>query len=85
MKTVKIYTTTYCPYCKKAKALFESLQVPYEEIDVEQDAELRQKMADTYNWQTVPMIVIGDEFIGGFDDVATLHAAGTLLPKIQAK
>ncbi len=84
MKLVKIYTTTYCPYCKRAKALFDSLNVPYQEINVEEDAALRQEMAEKYNWQTVPMIVIGDEFIGGFDDLATLHGAGNLLPKLQA-
>jgi GrxC family glutaredoxin len=84
MKPVKIYTTTYCPYCKKAKALFDSLSVPYTEVNVEEDAALRQEMAEKYNWQTVPMITIGEEFIGGFDDLAALQAAGTLMTKLEA-
>ncbi|PIT86142.1 MAG: glutaredoxin [Candidatus Magasanikbacteria bacterium CG10_big_fil_rev_8_21_14_0_10_43_6] len=82
MKPVKIYTTTYCPYCKRAKALFDALAVSYEEINVEDDAELRAEMADKYHWQTVPMIVIGDEFIGGFDDLAQLQASGELTKKL---
>lgn len=84
MKSVTIYTTTYCPYCKRAKSLLDSLNVPYEEINVENDPDLRQKMIDTYQWQTVPMIMIGEEFIGGCDDLYTLQANGTLLEKLNA-
>ena len=78
MKPVKIYTTPHCPYCKRAKALFESMHVPYEEIDVQNNATLRQEMAEKYNWQTVPMIIVGEQCIGGFDDLAALHAKGEL-------
>jgi GrxC family glutaredoxin len=83
MKQVKVYTTTYCPYCKKAKALLEAVKAEYTEINVEEDAALRAEMAEKYNWQTVPMILIGDEFIGGFDDLAKLQANGELVGKLE--
>ncbi|MBT3817212.1 MAG: glutaredoxin 3 [Candidatus Magasanikbacteria bacterium] len=83
MKNVKIYTTTYCPYCSKAKQLFSALDTSYEEINVEENEELRKEMAEKYNWQTVPMILIGDEFIGGYDDLAKLQATGELSEKLK--
>ncbi|MBT4071131.1 MAG: glutaredoxin [Candidatus Magasanikbacteria bacterium] len=83
MKNVKIYTTTYCPYCSKAKQLFSALGASYEEINVEENEELRKEMAEKYNWQTVPMILIGDEFIGGYDDLAKLQATGELSEKLK--
>ncbi len=79
MKQVKIYTTSYCPYCKRAKDFFDSLALPFEEIDVEHNDILRDELSKKYNWLTVPMIVIGDQFIGGFDDLFALHKNKKLL------
>jgi glutaredoxin 3 len=79
MKQVKIYTTSYCPYCKRAKDFFNSLDLPFEEIDVEHNEILRDELSKKYNWLTVPMIVIGDQFIGGFDDLFALHKNKKLL------
>ncbi|MCB9798866.1 glutathione S-transferase N-terminal domain-containing protein [Candidatus Nomurabacteria bacterium] len=84
MKEVKVYTTTYCPYCKRAKALFESLGVDYEEIDVENNQELRDQLIEKYQWQTVPLITIGEELVGGFDDISRLHGEGKLLEMVNA-
>ena len=84
MKSVTIYTTPTCPYCAKAKALFDSLSIPYEEIDVVAQSELREQLIDTYNWQTVPAIFIDGQLVGGYDDVAALHAQGELMKKLQS-
>lgn len=83
MNSVKIYTTSYCPYCVKAKQFFDDLGVEYEEIDVEQDSALRDELAEKYSWRTVPMIVVNGEFLGGYEDVRSLHAEGKLLSKIS--
>lgn len=83
MKKVKIYTTTYCPYCLRAKQFLSSLAIAYEEIDVEKDAKLREEMSQKYNWYTVPMILVDDTFIGGYDDMMTLHNQGKFLPLTQ--
>jgi len=78
MTNVRIYTTTYCPYCKKAKALFEQLGVPFEEINVEEHPELRDELVQKYNVQSVPLILVGEKMLGSFDDIATMHIKGTL-------
>lgn len=82
MKSVTIYTSPVCPYCDRAKNLLQSIGVSYEEHNVIEQPELRQQMAEKYNWMTVPMIVIGDEFIGGYDDMAALQAEGRLMEKL---
>ncbi|MBP9760998.1 MAG: glutaredoxin 3 [Candidatus Magasanikbacteria bacterium] len=85
MKHVTIYTKSYCPYCQRAKSLLNSLNIPYEEIDVEHNDTLRQEVIAKYNWQTVPLIVIGDECIGGCDDLHKLHAENKLMEKLTIK
>ena len=81
---VTIYTKSMCPYCVNAKKLLESLGAAYTEVDVLAHPEERVKLSQKHNWMTVPMILIGDEFIGGFDDLKALHERGELLPKINA-
>lgn len=78
MSQVRIYTTSNCPYCVRAKSLFKRLDVPFEEIDLEGNAALRAKLSAENNWRTVPMIFIGERFVGGFDDLNELHRSGEL-------
>ena len=44
MKPVTIYTTAWCPYCHRAKALLAAKGAPFEEIDVTMDGRLRAEM-----------------------------------------
>ena len=85
MKLVKLYTTGYCPYCTKAKDLLISLGVSFEEIDVENNTVLREELSEKFQWRTVPMIVAGDRFIGGFDDLKKLHDSGELMSIVNSK
>lgn len=82
MRDVRIYTTNYCSYCKRAKELLDTEKISYEEIDVTGDDALRQELVEKYQWMTVPAIFIGDDFIGGFDDLNALHLAGKLHDKV---
>lgn len=79
MAKVKIYTTPMCPYCVKAKDLLSSIGFQFDEIDVSSNQELRTEMSEKYHWNTVPMILIDDQFVGGYDDLAKLHAEGKLI------
>lgn len=85
MQPVKIYTTLVCPYCNAAKDLFKNLEVPYEEIRLDQDPDLWERLTRENNgWRTVPMIFVGDRFLGGFTDVSKLHSAGGLMQLVNA-
>ena len=78
VKRVKIYTTPYCPFCVRAKRLFERKGIAYEEIDVAGDDEARVVLAERTGRRTVPQIFIGDEHVGGSDDLHALEEQGKL-------
>ena len=79
---VRMYTTLICPYCIRAKMLLKKKGVAYEEIDVSGDHEARDWLVKTTGRRTVPQIFIGDESIGGFDEMAALDRTGELDKKL---
>lgn len=80
---VTIYTTRYCPHCTRAKALLKSKNVTFQEIDVTDDTAKREEASRRTGWQTVPMIFIGEEFVGGADDLYALEEKGQLDSKLK--
>lgn len=80
MANVRIYTTPFCPYCARAKALLTQKGVTFEEVDVYMDAAARKEMMDKSGGRTVPQIFIGERPIGGCDDLHALDSAGELDP-----
>lgn len=64
---VIVYSTTWCGFCKMAKQYFDSKNVKYTEIDVEQDRDAAMKMVEESGQMGVPVIRIGKELIVGFD------------------
>lgn len=83
MSKVIIYSKTFCPFCVNAKNLFKSKGVNFEEIDVEKDPKDYFDLVEKYNYMTVPMIFINNEFIGGFSDLAKLESEGVLDEKLK--
>ena len=79
MAKVEVYSTSYCPYCMRAKALLRSKQVEFDEIDVTNDPELRAKMVKRSGGRrTVPEIFINGQIIGGCDELYELEHSGEL-------
>ncbi|GHD34203.1 glutaredoxin 3 [Parahalioglobus pacificus] len=78
MADVKMYTTRLCPYCMRARMLLESKGVAFTDIAVDADPELRREMMQLSGRHTVPQIWIGDQHVGGFDDIAALDRQGKL-------
>jgi len=76
---VEIYTTSYCPFCTRAKSLLRSKGVAFDEIDVTSDDELRNKMIELSGGRrTVPEIFINGRIVGGFDELKALNDRGEL-------
>jgi glutaredoxin 3 len=75
---VVMYTTSWCPYCQRARKLFASKQVPIQEIDIEAAPDKRAEMQSRSGRRTVPQIFIGDRHVGGSDDLQDLEDAGEL-------
>jgi glutaredoxin 3 len=81
MHDIQIYTTPYCPYCVRAKALLTQKGVDYTETDVSGDDDLRDAMTQRAGGRrTVPQIFIDDRHIGGCDDLYALDGRGELDP-----
>jgi glutaredoxin 3 len=75
---VVMYTTSWCPYCERARQLLRRKQVAVTEIDVESAPEKRAEMQRKSGRRTVPQIFIGDTHVGGSDDLHDLEDAGKL-------
>jgi len=67
MKKVTVYSTKNCPYCRMAKAFLDKHGIPYEEIDVGEDSDAAKKMTDLSGQRGVPVIIVDNEVIVGFD------------------
>jgi alkyl hydroperoxide reductase subunit F len=67
MSKVTVYSTQYCQYCRMAKAFLDKHGVPYESIDVGADRAAAEKMIELSGQRGVPVIVVDDEVIVGFD------------------
>jgi len=85
MSKVTMYTTGYCPYCNNAERLLESKGVKdINKIRVDENPELKIEMMEKTGRRTVPQIYIGEQHIGGFDDLRALDLAGELDPLLAA-
>ena len=78
MAKIEVYTTPWCGYCARAKALLEKKGAAYEETDVMEDAVKRSEMRERSKRSTVPQIFINGQHIGGSDELAALEQAGKL-------
>ncbi|MFT5720368.1 MAG: glutaredoxin 3 [Motiliproteus sp.] len=79
MAETVIYSTAYCPFCVRAKALLDSKEIAYKEIRVDLQPQLRSEMLTRSGGsRTVPQIFIGDLHVGGCDELTTLERQGRL-------
>ena len=77
-KAITLYTTRFCPYCIRARSLLDEKKVAYTDIAVDEQPRLRQDMMERSGRRTVPQIWIGEQHVGGFDDLWRLERQGSL-------
>jgi glutaredoxin 3 len=81
MAKVEMYTTQWCGYCARARALLQRKGVEFAEYDVDEEAGKREEARTRSGGRTsVPQIFIDGKHIGGSDEMAALEAAGKLDP-----
>ena len=78
-----MYVTDWCPYCARARAVLEARGVTAREIDIEAVPGALSEMMARSGRTSVPQIFIGDEHVGGSDDLEALAAAGRLEPMLN--
>jgi glutaredoxin 3 len=79
MAEVELYTTMFCPYCSRARALLERKGVTYTEFDIIEEPARRGEMIQRAGGRTsVPQIFINGEHIGGSEELVALDRNGEL-------
>ncbi|MDI6800019.1 MAG: Uxx-star family glutaredoxin-like (seleno)protein [Actinomycetota bacterium] len=64
---VKVYSTPTCPYCVQVKEYLKTRGIEFEDFGVASDADARSEMVEKSGQMGVPVIVVGDEIVVGFD------------------
>ena len=75
---IEMYTTSWCGYCERARALLQRKGAGYTELSVEGDSARRAEMIERSGRRTVPQIFIGTLHVGGSDELAELEQRGAL-------
>lgn len=83
MPDIVMYASESCPYCRRARALLDSKGATYTVLDVNRDPRLWQDVFKRTGRDTVPQIFIGDQHIGGCDDLFALDQRGGLEPLLK--
>ena len=78
MKHITVYTTEPCAYCRQAKALLAKRGLAYDEINLAMDTDGRSELALRTGMMTFPQVIIGDELVGGFTELAAADRSGRL-------
>jgi glutaredoxin 3 len=78
MARIRMYTTRWCGYCVRARALLETRGIPFEEVSLDDDPAFRQTVHDLTGRWTVPQILIDGEPIGGYVELWRLDQTGAL-------
>ncbi len=79
MARVEIYSTMFCGYCARAKALLDKMGVAYEDVDLLEHPDRRDEMVERAGGRTtVPQIFIDGRPVGGSDELAALERKGAL-------
>ncbi len=74
MAKVIVYSTPTCPWCKKIKEFLKEKNIEFEDKNVAEDEKARDDMVEKSGQMGVPVIMIGDKIIVGFDKDAIEEA-----------
>lgn len=83
MKPVLIYVEEGCKYAARARQLLMANGALFHEKDITYAEDLRREMIERSGQKTTPQIFIGDEHIGGYDDLQKLEQSGELAKKLS--
>ena len=78
MNKITVYTTEPCGFCRQAKALLSKRGLSYDEINLAMNADGRAELAQRTGMMTFPQVIIGDELVGGFNELLNAERSGRL-------
>lgn len=74
-----------CGFSSLVVQVLSQLGVPFKDINVLEDNELRQGIKDFSDWPTIPQLYVKGEFIGGCDIVREMYESGELQSLLEDK
>ena len=84
MRKITVYTADPCRRCGNAKAILDRYGAQYEEVNLTKDPDGRAELARKTGLMTFPQIVVGDEPIGGLDELREADESGRLSELLAA-
>jgi glutaredoxin 3 len=81
---ITLYTTAWCGYCIRAKHLLSARGIAFREINLDDDPSFRQRVHDLGGRWTVPLVLIDEQPIGGYDELSVLDRSGELAARLAA-
>jgi len=84
MPRIEMYTTAWCGYCVRAKALLEARGLEYTEVPMDDDPAFRARLQELTGGWTVPQILIDGRPIGGYTELWRLDRDGRLAELLAA-
>lgn len=83
---VTVFTLSWCSYCHAVKSLLDSLQVPYQTIELDSGMyletrlhqQMRAELRQLSGSQTLPQVFVGQENVGGYTETQAAVRAGVL-------
>ena len=85
MAKIDIYTTDFCGYCTRVKALLERNGVSYREVNAADQPGLREELLAKSGRRTLPQVYVGERYLGDANDIMALDQRGELLRLIQVR
>lgn len=83
MKKVVVWTFKTCPFCIKAKALLDRLEVDYDEVMIPFGDNRLNELEKKTGCSTLPQIFVDDVFIGDCSKIHELHEQGELIKLVK--
>lgn len=76
MKKVTIYSTPTCHFCHIAKDFFKEKNIVFEDFNVSTDLEKRKEMLERSGQMGVPVIIIDNDLVVGFNKPQIMELLG---------
>ena len=77
---IVVYTIPDCTTCEEVIIYLKSRDVPFNEIDTSNDYEIQRKVTELTGKLSVPVTVIGEDYISGYDREKIASVLDKILP-----
>lgn len=75
-------TAPQCGFSARVVQIFNALNVPFHDVNIFDDDNIRSGMKEFSNWPTFPQVYINTQFVGGCDILTEMYESGELQPMV---